>query len=242
MSEYKIIIIDDSRLFDERESGIIHTSYKSESEFFSYIKKGSRTNVTAAIKQFKNNGIVIGKMSENPLKQIQYWAVASSAIAVRYAIQGGLDETTAYNFADNCIMEIDKMNNCDEILSFLMNKCVELTDMVAQSRENSVYPRCVRECLHYINTHLHEKLDVKTLASHCGLSADYLSALFKKNIGINLSSYIRNQRLQASKEMLAENYSVSDIAYYLGFCSESYFIYCFKKAFGKTPKQYKNQI
>mgnify|MGYP001060333109 FL=1 len=114
--------------------------------------------------------------------------------------------------------------------------------MVAESRENSVYSQPIRKCLHYIHTHLHERLDVATLSKECGLSEDYLSYLFKKNIGINLSKYIKAQKLQASKEMLKENYSVSDIAYYLGFCSESYFISCFKKEFGKTPKQFRNNI
>ena len=75
-----------------------------------------------------------------------------------------------------------------------------------------------------------------------GLSDDYLSFLFKKNLGVNLSRYIRSQRLQSSKEMLKGNYTISDIAYYLGFCSESYFISCFKKEFGKTPKKFRNQL
>ena len=114
--------------------------------------------------------------------------------------------------------------------------------MVSESRENSVYPQSIRKCLHYINTHLHEKLDLSSLAEESGLSEDYLSHLFKKNMGINLSKYIRTQRLQASKEMLKDKYSVSEIAYYLGFCSESYYIACFKREYGKTPKEFRNQI
>lgn len=242
MSKYKINILDESRIFDERENGIIHTPYELETTFLSSVKKGSRTDVKMMINDMVNNGITIGKMSNDSLRQIKYWAVALFTLITRSAIQGGLDETTAYNYADNCIMNIDKITKTDDIVDFIIQKCIALTDMVAESRENSVYPQPIRKCLHYINTHLLERLDVVTLAKECGLSEDYLSYLFKKNMGINLSKYIRAQRLQASKEMLKENYSVSDIAYYLGFCSESYFISCFKKEYGKTPKQFRNQI
>lgn len=242
MNKYKITILDESHIFKERENGIIHTPFELETTFLSSVKKGSRTDVKLMIGNMVDSGITIGKMSNDNLMQIKYWAVSVFTLISRAAIQGGLDQTIAYNYSDNCIIDIDKMKNTENIVEYVIQKCIALTDMVAQSRENSVYPQPIRKCLHYINTHLHEKLDVSTLSKECGLSEDYLSYLFKKNMGINLSRYIRNQRLHASKEMLRENYSVSDIAYYLGFCSESYFISCFKKEFGKTPKQFRNQI
>ncbi len=242
MNKYKISILDESHIFEERENRITHSPYKAEIEFLSAVKKGSRTEVKNLINEMKKNGINIGKMSADDIKQMQYWAVSVFTLMTRAAIEGGLDETSAYNYSDNCIMTIDKFTKTDEIVSFIIESSIKLTDMVAESRENSVYPQPIRKCLHCINTNLHEKLDISTLASECGLSDDYLSFLFKKNLGVNLSKYIRSQRLQASKEMLKGNYTISDIAYYLGFCSESYFISCFKKEFGKTPKKFRNQL
>lgn len=240
MEKYKINILDESRIFEEREKGATHTPYKFETDFLESVKKGSRTDVNAYINIMLKDGITVGRMSTDKLREIQYWAVSALTLLTRSAIQGGLDETTAYNFSDNSIYHIDSMTKDDDIVEYVMQRCIELTDMIAENRENSVYPQTIRKCLHYINTHLHEKLDTHTLAMHCGLSDDYLSYLFKKNMGINLCRYIRTQRLLYSKEMLRENYSISDIAYYLGFCSESYFIKCFKKEFGKTPKKYRN--
>lgn len=242
MKEYKINVLDESHIFSERESGAIHTSYKSELELFEAIQKGSRTDVKVYIDKVINEGITVGKMSDDELRQTKYWSVSLLSLLTRYAIRGGLDETTAYNYCDNLIYRIDKMTAANDIIKYVMERCVSLADLVAQSRENSVYPQPIRKCLHYINTHLHEKLDCASLAAECGLSADYLSFLFKKNMGINLSAYIRTQRLLSAKEMLGGNHSVSDIAYYLGFCSESYFIKCFKKEFGKTPKRFRDDI
>lgn len=195
MSKYKINILDESRIFEERENGIIHTPYEIETTFLSSVKKGSRTDVKLMINNTIDSGITIGKMSSDNLRQIKYWAVSLFTLITRSAIQGGLDETTAYNYADNCIINIDKMTKTDDIVEYVIKKCITLTDMVAESRENSVYPQPIRKCLHYINTHLHEKLDVAALSKECGLSEDYLSYLFKKNMGINLSTGLQEAML-----------------------------------------------
>ena len=160
MSKYKINILDESHIFEERENGMTHSPYKAEIEFLSAVKKGSRTDVKNLINDIEKNGINIGKMSADNIRQMQYWAVAVFTLMTRAAIEGGLDETTAYNYSDNCIMTIDKFTNSDEIVSFLIQSSIKLTDMVAESRENSVYPQPIRKCLHYINTNLHEKLDI----------------------------------------------------------------------------------
>ncbi len=238
----KINILGKSVLFEERETGTLHTNYKYEKDFFDNIRKGSRSSVIEFINNIQNNGITIGRMSDNKIKQIKYWAISVTTLACRSAIEGGMDETSCYNFSDNLIFSIDKMNSEQEIVTALKDSLIILTDKVAESRENSAYPYTIRKCLHYINTHLHERLDITLLAEECELSPDHLSKLFKKNMGINLSNYIRMQKLTEAREMLKESYSISDIAYYLGFCSESYFIHCFKKEFGKTPKQYRNLI
>lgn len=58
------------------------------------------------------------------------------------------------------------MSNTDDIVDFIIQKCITVTDMVAESRENSVYSQPIRKCRHYIHTHLHERLDVATLSKN----------------------------------------------------------------------------
>ena len=49
MNKYKINVLDESHIFDERENGVIHTSYELETAFLSSVKKGSRTDVKLMI-------------------------------------------------------------------------------------------------------------------------------------------------------------------------------------------------
>jgi len=92
--------------------------------------------------------------------------------------------------------------------------------------------------LNYIDQHLHEQIFVSDLAALTGFNKNYLSMLFKKHIGLSIRDYVKNKRLEAAKAMLHGECDQEQIAYNLGFCSQTYFISCFKEAYGITPHKY----
>jgi AraC-like DNA-binding protein len=70
-----------------------------------------------------------------------------------------------------------------------------------------------------------------------------LNFLFKSMHGMTISEYIRNKRIEKSKEMIADNAkSISQIAYEIGYSSISNYILAFKKIYQITPGKYKKQI
>jgi AraC-like DNA-binding protein len=70
-----------------------------------------------------------------------------------------------------------------------------------------------------------------------------LNFLFKSIHGMTISEYIRNKRIQRSKEMIADNVkSISQIAYEIGYSSISNYILAFKKIYQITPGKYKKQM
>lgn len=225
-------------VFDQREGGLAHTSYQAETEFYTCIRLGDVQLLETKMEQHFQNGFVIGRLSENPLRQMQYWAVSSITLAVRAAIQGGLDEIYAYNLSDLYIRRIDTMQNPMQIVALLCEKARELTELVAKVRGRLRYSPHVRRTVSYIEEHLHEKLRVADLAKNAGISADYLSAVFKRETGEALGRYILLRKLEEAKRLLENGCTSEQIAYTLAFCSESYFIACFKRTFGMTPRTF----
>jgi len=70
-----------------------------------------------------------------------------------------------------------------------------------------------------------------------------LNFLFKSIHGMTISEYIRNKRIEKSKEMIADNAkSISQIAYEIGYSSISNYILAFKKVYQITPGKYKKQM
>ena len=229
-------------LFEQRESGRAHTPYEVEVEFYSCIERGDVKAVQATMSMFLGSSLIVGRMSNDNLRQAKYFAVSCITLATRYAIVGGVEQSIAYNLSDSYILHIDGLSAAEEIFAYLTEKALELTRLVSEEKRKKAYPLHVRKGIKFINIHLHEKLDAKSVARECGVSKDYLSAQFKKYIGDSLNRYILRQKLNASKKLLLYgNYNCGDVAYIFGFCSETYYITCFKKEYGITPKQYVRQ-
>lgn len=83
---------------------------------------------------------------------------------------------------------------------------------------------------------------VEILAEHLSMSRVQLYRKTKAVLGISISDYIQNIRLEKAKELLLnETLSISDVAYSIGFSSPNYFSTSFKNKYGKTPNQFKKE-
>ena len=141
----------------------------------------------------------MGRMSDDELMQHKYMAVSTITLATRYAIQGGLNETKAYEFSDRVIKKIDKLTDKNEIFMCLGIEIVKLTEDVKKNKKQPEFSPHIRNCMKYINENLSQKISVSSVANHYGISADYLSQIFKKEMDENLSSYILRQKLEKLK-------------------------------------------
>jgi AraC family transcriptional regulator len=81
------------------------------------------------------------------------------------------------------------------------------------------------------------------LSRGVGMSYHHLSLQFKKDMGINLSQYVINQRIERVKAMLREgNYSLSQIANMMDYSSVAHLSAQFRKITGLTPSEFKRTI
>ncbi len=229
-------------LYAQSEKGLIHTAYKDEIRILSCIMQGDVNRLFSELKPLTEKGIFVGKMSENNTQQYKYMAVSFITLAVRYAIQGGLNETEAYSFSDDFIRTVDTINSCNHIMNYISQKTIELTNRVKGSKSNLKYSPNVKKCINAIEKMLCQKLTVNKLAGEIKISADYLSHIFKKETGENLGSYILKRKLETAKTMIWEGCSTAYVCSALNFSSNTYFITCFKKQFGITPNEYQSSL
>lgn len=94
----------------------------------------------------------------------------------------------------------------------------------------------------YINTHLKAELKTDDLAALVHISADYLFRIFRQIEHCTLGEYILNKRMYLAAQLLKEcNLSVSRVAFECGYNNFSYFTKLFKKQYGVTPREYRQQ-
>ena len=214
-----------------------HTPYSAEIRLFSCVQQG---DIDSLLMQIKNldSLIVMGKMSDNELMQHKYMAVSTITLATRYAIQGGLNESKAYDFSDRVIEKIDSLTDKNEVLMCLGIEILKLTQDVKKNKKQPEFSPHIRNCIKYINENLCKRISVSAVAEHCGISADYLSQIFKREIGENLSAYILRQKLEKAKSLLLNGKTQKEICDEIGFSSQSYFVTAFRRIYNMTPSDY----
>jgi len=96
------------------------------------------------------------------------------------------------------------------------------------------------QIIRYIEKHYAEDVTITEIATELGVSASFLSRIFKKEIGIPIHEYLNQYRISKSLSLL-KTHTVTEVGYLCGFCDNSHFISIFKKYIGTTPMQYKKQ-
>jgi Response regulator containing CheY-like receiver domain and AraC-type DNA-binding domain len=106
------------------------------------------------------------------------------------------------------------------------------------SRKHQVIERAVE----YLHDHLHENITVKEMAHAVHLNATYLSVLFKKEMGVTISDYLQQIRIERAKELLRDHDAkVYEVAERVGYQTSSYFTQQFKKWVGCTPAEFRKR-
>ena len=101
----------------------------------------------------------------------------------------------------------------------------------------------IRMVISFVIRHPEADLSLKRAAQLVSLHPQYLSNLFKKEVGVNYSDFICTTRVLAAKRILrTSSQSVQQIAETLGFSDQAYFCRKFKQLTGQTPVQWRRRI
>ena len=225
--------------FLNRENNITHLSYDREMQFFQSIKQGNVAEAKRLFKPFNTKDM--GILSEDSVRNLKYHLIITVAFLTRYCIEGGMPMETAYNLSDIYIRNIDLCKTETEIHHLHEEVVDEFATRMQLFQKNTLYSKAITACIDYIYDNLHSKITLEDLASVVDLSPSYLSRLFHKEVGIPVSKYVIQKRVEAAENMLKfSEYSFVEISNYLGFSSESHFIHLFKQYTGYTPKVYRD--
>lgn len=99
------------------------------------------------------------------------------------------------------------------------------------------------QVLEYMNKMVSEPITIEEICHKFSISRSSLQALFKNNLNDSPKNYLINIKLKKSKELIRENkYTISEVAFTLGFSSIHYFSRIFKQHFNISPSDYAKQI
>lgn len=101
----------------------------------------------------------------------------------------------------------------------------------------------VQKILLYIGKNYEKEITVQELADQFQMNDSYLSVLFKRETGINLSNYLQRYRIYKAMELLRNSdLRINEIAYRVGYQNPCYFTEQFKKIFHITPSEIRKSL
>jgi AraC-like DNA-binding protein len=98
----------------------------------------------------------------------------------------------------------------------------------------------VEQMASYIAEHYTEQIHIEDIARAVNFHPNYAMSLFRKHFGLSIVDYLTQYRLSSAQHLLiATNATTSAIALEAGFGSVSRFYTAFKRAYGRSPGDYR---
>ncbi|UOQ49950.1 helix-turn-helix transcriptional regulator [Gracilibacillus caseinilyticus] len=225
----------------KRQNASFHHDPLLERKCYQFVEDGNISEVIPYFKAFTTRPdfehAILSTRSE--LRNQQNLTIALVTQATRAAIRGGVHPEIAYSLGDAFIQQSEGLTTPDRVIKLKEEIMYEFAAKVAKSKKLK-YTKVISQCQAHIYKHLYDKeLGLAKLAEDMKINKKYLSNLFKKEVGISISSYIQKVKIdEAKKLMFYSDYTLIQICSLLNFSDQSYFTKIFKKHTKMTPRQF----
>jgi two-component system response regulator YesN len=142
--------------------------------------------------------------------------------------------------------EIHYAETLDDIQKILTQFCFRIVAIIEENKNSAAAAKnakVIEEVKRYLHAHYADPgLSLELAAEHVGLSSGYIGKLFKNVTGTSFNDYVTQIRMEKAKALLTETTNtVAQIGEHVGICNVSYFSTLFKKKYGMTPSQFREQ-
>ena len=133
--------------------------------------------------------------------------------------------------------------NYEEFGSCIDRLKIALYEERKTEEQDAQEERTITGIIRYLQEHLDKEISLNILANEFHLSSQYISQLFKSEIGVNFLAYLTSIRMERAKKLLlATSLSIGEISEKCGYADYRVFTKAFKKEEGSTPSQYRRNF
>ena len=133
--------------------------------------------------------------------------------------------------------------NYEEFGSCIDRLKIALYEKRKTEEQDAQEERTITGIIRYLQEHLDKEISLNILADEFHLSSQYISQLFKSEIGVNFLAYLTSIRMERAKKLLlATSLSIGEISEKCGYADYRVFTKAFKKEEGSTPSQYRRNF
>ena len=131
----------------------------------------------------------VGVLSRDPIVNLKYHFVVTTAMITRMCRQHGMEMEQAFRLSDFYIQKLDDIHTTDGVKQLHDEMVMDYTEKMHRYNRANTNSKHINTCKEYIYAHIKERITIEDLADALGVSASYLSRLFKKEMGVSVSAY-----------------------------------------------------
>ena len=215
----------------------VHGTYAMEQEMVRMVREGN-LDYQKHMSRLAVSGS-IGKLSDNPERQMKNAVLVCIVLFSRAAIEGGVAPEIAMTLTDHYFQSVEACRSTQELQQITRTMQDDFVQRVHKVRTRSL-SRPIQECCDYLDLHMDEDVSLRQMALHLGYSEYYLSHKFREETGKSFRDYVLQRRLAKAPDLLRNSaLTVKDVAEMLHFCSQSYFAEQFKAVYGMSPSKWR---
>ncbi len=219
---------------------MLEERYAAEGKLMQAIAQG-KSHIVEQI--FSNaSSLSFEKRTDDPVRNMKNYLIISNTIMRKGAEMGSVHPFYIDGVSTDFAKRIELVRSTHDATE-LMKEMVHKYCKLVKKHSSKNYSLLVQKVITIIDADLTADLSLKRFSSLLNVNASYLSSLFKKETGKNLTEYVAEKRIKNAVYLLSStNLQIQTIAQHCGIYDVNYFAKTFKKITGKTPKEYRKTL
>lgn len=224
---------------DNQQNLFAHPSYTLEQQLMHCVTRGEGEEAKLILNQI--NQLDRAKLADDQIRSLKNSLICTCVLFTRAIIKGGVLPEDAFNLSDVYIQHIERIYTKKELIELEYDMIFSFIETL-KTEKRPAYNHVVNRAITFIHEEILKDLSLKKISEHVNVHPNYLSKMFKESVGVNLTEFINQKRIEESKYFLLHSkLPLSNIALLFKFCNQSYYSSLFKKYTVMTPKQYRNR-
>jgi two-component system response regulator YesN len=158
-------------------------------------------------------------------------------IAHRIAMDLDVQEDMYLNY-NGYLNEVQQITDPGAFEAWYKNRITYIAMKIKETREMTT-SKIISDAKRYIEENYAQEISLDALSRELGISPQYFSKLFKKEVGVNFIEYLTQLRLKKAKEIMKDGgKSIKEICYMVGYTDPNYFSRIFRKHTDLSPTEY----
>lgn len=234
----KLPTLEDRTEIQAESNNFIEKRYEGEKLLMDLVSKGDKKAINMIHKEEEHFQLFMNRFPGQPIRAIKNSLLVLNTLCRFAAEKGGLHPVFIHHISGKYSILIERVSSLQERNNLLFQMMTEYCEMI-QTYSTRSYSFTVKKAVDYIQFYLDHPLTLEEIAETIQVNPTLLSRKFKEETKMNVIEYIHDLRIENAKLYLSKgNYSITEIAFMVGFNDANYFSRVFKKVTSLTPSQY----